>query len=159
MSDIGVIYIARGADPNWQQRVGRFAKSWHAHPPGIDCTLYVAFKEFATTGNLLVAFSALLPLNPIALTQDMAVNRFGGGVFQDACAHVTEPLICTLVSTTEIMHDDWLRKLKVVYDLRGAGLVGCTGSKEGNLHIRDTAIIIAKDLYLGVSKQFDFDKS
>lgn len=163
MSDIGVIYICRYPDPNFHQRLARFVRSWVEHPPGIECQVYVIYKEFPKTEAGFIekstASAQLSPLSPLEIHTYNDHNSFGGGCFQEACNFVDEPLICTLVSTTEIMHDNWLRDLKVVYDLRGAGLVGCTGSKEGNLHIRDTAIIIDKEFYLGVSKQFDFTTS
>ena len=44
MSDIGVIYIARGADPNWQERFARFVASYREHSAGVDHQLYIIFK-------------------------------------------------------------------------------------------------------------------
>ena len=159
MSDIGVIYICRYADPNFHQRLTRFVRSWMEHPPGIDCQLYVIYKEFPSNLDMVAAQAQLSVLKPVNIFDYNGHNSFGGGCFLEACDHVKEPLICTLVSTTEIMHDDWLKKLFQAYANKIAGLVGCTGSKEGQLHIRDTAIIIRRELYQEISRQFDYTTS
>lgn len=159
MSDIGVIYIARGADPNWRQRFMRFVASYLEHPAGVKHRIYVIYKEFVNADDLEWAIDQFTPLNPIHILNYRLFNSYGGGCFLEACNHVTEPLVCTLVSTTEIMHDAWLWKLHDVYRKKQAGLVGCTGSHEGNLHIRDTAIIINCEFYVAVARQFDYKTS
>ncbi len=159
MSEIGVVYIARGKDPNWQKRFVRFIGSYLNHPAGIDHQLYVIYKEFDDSTDLHWAFSLFDPLQPIHILNYNDHNSYGGGCFQEACKHVNEPLLCTLVSTTEIMSTSWLLALYGVYKSKDAGLVGVTGSHEANIHIRDTAIIIDREFYVGVSKQFDFTTS
>ena len=159
MSEIGIVYIARGADPNWQQRIMRFRTSYIQRPAGIDHQLYVIYKEFAVPEDFAWATEQFAPLHPDEITKYIGFNSFGGGCFQEACLHVREPLISTLVSTTEIMHEDWLLKLYDTFSYWDAGLVGCTGSKEGALHIRDTAILIEREWYQSIVKQFDFKAS
>jgi len=159
MSDIGVVYICRYPDPNFHQRLTRFVRSWVEHPPGIDCQLYVIYKEFPTGADMAAAMAQLSPLHPSHIMRYNNHNSFGGGCFQEACDHVEELLLCTLVSTTEIMHDGWLAKLYAAYVDKAAGLVGCTGSKEGQIHIRDTAIIIDRKLYYDIVRQFDYTTS
>jgi len=159
VSDIGVIYICRFPDPNFHERLTRFVRSWVERPPGIDCQVYVIYKEFPTGVDMAAAMAQVSPLHPVHISQYNNYNSFGGGCFLEACNHVKEPLICTLVSTTEIMHDNWLAHLAAAYNMNKAGLVGCTGSKEGALHIRDTAILIKRSLYQGISKQFDYTTS
>jgi hypothetical protein len=160
MSDIGVVYIARGADPNWCTRFVRFALSYKEHPAGIDHQLYIIFKEFENEDNLVLARKLFSRLNPVEILDYIEFNSYGGGCFQEACNHVKEPLLCTLVSTTEIMHDDWLAKLYAAFtNSPNIGLVGCTGSKEATLHIRDTAILIDREFYQSVVGQFDFKTS
>lgn len=160
MSDIGVVYICRQKDPNWRERSYRFVTSWMINPPGIDHQLYVIFKEFDTGEDLNWAMDLFVPLRPIYILNYMDHNSFGGGCFQEACNHVNEPLLCTLVSTSEIMCKDWLWRLKRAYHLLpNPGLVGCTGSRDANMHIRDTAILVDREFYLFVSKQFDFTTS
>lgn len=159
MSDIGVIYIARGVDPNWTQRLSRFVDSYLTHSAGVDHQLYVTYKEFQTVDALAWAVARFALLKPYNITRYIDFNSFGGGCFQEACHDVIEPLLCTLVSTTEIMHDYWLLKLAGSLMFPGTGLVGCTGSHEANLHIRDTAILIERERYQNIVKQFDFTKS
>jgi hypothetical protein len=158
MSDIGVVYITRGVDPNWRARLTRFITSYLKYHGGAEHRLYVIYKEFSPD-DLLWARHQLADLDHEPIFDYLEHNSFGGGCFQEACAHVTEPLLCTLVSTTEIMQPVWLHRLYNVFLWHKAGLVGCTGSKEANLHIRDTAILIRRSQYLEISKQFDFTKS
>lgn len=155
---IGVIYICRYPDPNWVQRLTRFTTSWYNHRPGTDHALYVIYKEFPDMETMRWA-AQQLPVKHYSIMEHNLPNSYGGGCFLEACNYVQEDLICTLVSTTEIMHSDWLARLYDVYTGRSAGLVGCTGSHEGNLHVRDTAIIIDKEFYIGVAKQFDYTTS
>ena len=156
MSEIGVIYIASGLDPHWQARISRFVDSWMAHPPGIDCQLYVTYKEFLANEDLLWAIEKTLPLWPINILKYNGYNSWGGGCFKEAANDVTEPLLCTLVSSAEIMHDNWLRKLYDAFKDLDAGLVGCTGSRELTLHVRDNAILIERKRYISIISRFDF---
>ena len=156
MSEIGVVYIARGLDPHWQARITRFVDSWMAHPPGIECHVYVIYKEFLNSADLTWAIDKLLPLWPTCILNYRDYNSWGGGCFKEAVNHVTEPLLCTLVSSAEVMHNDWLAKLYNAFNYFDAGLVGCTGSRELNLHIRDNAILIERARYEPIIKQFNF---
>lgn len=161
MTDIGVVYIARGKDPNWRRRFERFVDSWLAHPPGVACHLYITYKEFESIVDLNWAIDQFQRLHPVTHIFDfIGHNSWGGGCFQEAIIrYVGEPLVCTLVSTTEIMHDEWLASLWAAYRIPNTTLVGCTGSRVGNIHIRDTAILIRRNVYLDVSRQFDFTVS
>lgn len=159
MSEIGVVYIARGKDPNWRQRFTRFVESWERHPPGIYCHLYVIYKEFESIDDLTWSITLFKRLQVSHIFDYIAHNSWGGGCFQEACRHVREPLLCTLVSTTEIMQRDWLHRLYAAYSLPHTGLVGCTGSHVGNPHIRDTAILINKEWYRKIIRRFDFTTS
>ena len=120
MSEIGVVYIARGLDPHWQARITRFVDSWMAHPPGIDCHVYVIYKEFLNSADLTWALDKLLPLWPTCILNYRDYNSWGGGCFKEAVNHVTEPLLCTLVSSAEVMHNDWLAKLYNAFNLRSS---------------------------------------
>lgn len=155
MSDIGVVYIARGLDPHWQTRISRFVESWRVHPPGTDCHVYVIYKE-CTQKQLTWAIEETLPLWPTNIFDYNEYNSWGGGCFKEAGKHVTEPLLCTLVSSAEVMHDNWLWKLYCAFAALNAGLVGCTGSQELHLHIRDTAILIECSRHQAIIEQFDF---
>lgn len=164
---IGVIYIARGADPNWYQRIRRFAESWQRHPPGIECQLYVNYKEFDPPQEIHEARFLLRPLNPVEIFDYIGFNSYGGGCFLEACAHVKENVVNTLVSTQEVMHDNWLAKMYGALQLPTVGMVGATGSYYfitqffpmltfPNIHLRDGSIMIEKQRYIDIAKQFDF---
>lgn len=166
VSDIGIIYITRGVDPNWQRRLLRFAASYLNHPPGVECQLYITFKEF-TEGDLVWAREQLAPLEHIAILDYNGFNSFAEGCFAEAVGHITEPLLCTFMATTEIMHDNWLAKLYAVFSRPDVGLVGCTGSlwfitqffpqlTYPNPHVRDNGIIIERGRYQEIINQFDF---
>jgi hypothetical protein len=129
------------------------------HHTGIGCQLYITYKEFATPADLAWAREQFARLSHIEILDYIERNSFGGGCFLEACDHVKEPVICPLVSTTEIMHDGWLAKLYDAFRYPRVGLVGCTGSKEATWHIRDTAILISREFYQSVLKQFDFKLS
>ena len=165
MPRIGIIYISRGVDPNWQRRLTRFVKSWLAHPPGIDCHLYITYKEFLPV-DLLWALEQTLPLEPTNIVEYNGFNSFAEGCFAEALEHVKEPLLCTFMATTEIMHDNWLAKLYDGFCLENVGLVGCTGSlwfitqffpqlTYPNPHVRDNGIIVEIARYRQIIEQFD----
>ena len=168
MSDIGVVYLARGADQNWQARLTRFIASYQRHPAGIEHELYVIYKEFETTVDTVWAVDQLRPLNSIGLFHSMSLNSYAGGTFREACPHVTEPLACMLGSTTEIMHDDWLAKLHAGLSLPTVGLVCCTGSygriteffpnlPYPNPHIRNLSFMIERERYVAIAAPIQFN--
>jgi hypothetical protein len=167
MSDIGVVFLARGADPNWQQRISRFAASWLAHSPGLPSQLYVIFKEFASLADLELAQGMLAPTQPREILDYMGFNSYAGGSFLEATYHVTEPLVCFLGSTSEIMHDGWLDRLLVGFRLPTVGAVCCTGSygfirefnpdlSYPNIHMRNLSFVMERDLYRGFASQVDW---
>jgi hypothetical protein len=157
MSEIGVVYIARGADPNWQERFTRFVASYLRHPPGIVPAFYITYKAFASPEDLSWARDQFIVLNPIEIFDDVYSNTIG---FVDAAnLHVIESVLCPLNSSTEIMYDDWLKKLYDIFSRSEVGLVGCTGSRVSTLHIRDTAILVDRIKYLTVATQFDMRHS
>jgi hypothetical protein len=167
MSDIGVVYLARGVDPNWRMRLARFATSYMEHPPGMECPFYVNLKEFVTAEDLEWAKAQLAPLQPICITEYIEYNSYAGGAFLEACAHVAEPLVCFLGSSSEIMHNDWLLRLHAAHSLPTVGAVCCTGSygfitefnpqlTYPNIHIRNLSFLINKELYKSLAVQVDW---
>jgi hypothetical protein len=170
MDAVGIVYIARGADLNWKRRIQRFATSFIKYPPGHPYQLYVIYKEFATPDDFAFARGIFSVVDHQEITDYIGWNSFGGGAFLEATNHVKEDLLCTLVSTTEVMHERWLGKLYRAFCLPGIGLVGCTGSKGfireyfpeltyPNVHIRDTAIIVSRRIYSSIASQFDYKAS
>jgi hypothetical protein len=171
VSEIGVIYTTRGADQTFRQRLLRFIDSYLCHQAGIDHKLYVIYKEFDDPEDVLWAKEKLYLLKPIHIEEYNGFNSNGGaGIFLDASKHVAEPLICCLNTSSEIMHDNWLKILHLAYIQPTVGLVGCSGSYgfiteifQGscyypNVHIRGTAFLIHKEHYQAVTSGFDFSK-
>ena len=154
--DIGVVYTARGLDPNWQSRIQRFVSSYIRHPHGIDHELYVLYKNFANEEDLARARGTLACLLPIELFNHLDSKALAGCT--EVRDDVVEPILCHLNSSSEIMHDDWLKKLYDVFSQPGVGLVGCTGSRVANLHVRDTAFLVDREFYFMVADQFDWEE-
>ena len=151
MSDIGVVYLCRRLDPNWHQRLARFVASYKRHYSGIDHQLYVIYKEFDPDESLLWAAEELAPLDPIEIRNYMQINSYAGGSFLEASHHMDGHYLCCLGSSTEIMHNDWLKKLYDALILPTVGLVCCTGSygfitefnpglSYPNIHIRNLLV-------------------
>ena len=128
MAHVGVVYLCRGADPNWQGRLKRFIASYIAHPAGVEHTLYVIYKEFANNGELWWAMDQINQLAHVQILDYVDHNSYAGGSFLEASNHVVEPLVCFLGSSSEIMHDNWLAKLHAGLMLPTVGVVCCTGS-------------------------------
>jgi hypothetical protein len=167
VSDIGVVYLARGVDPNWRERITRFIASYRERPAGVDHHFYVIFKEFATPEDLQWAIDQFVTLDPTIILKYVDFNSYAGGSFLEASSHVVEPLVCFLGSTSEIMHPDWLAKLFAALCRPTVGVVCCTGSYGfitefnpqlvyPNVHIRNLSFLIERTRYQEAAKQFDW---
>jgi hypothetical protein len=165
---IGVVYLARGADPNWQQRIDRFISSWVKHPPGVACQLYVIYKEFVLPEGLHWARQRLNFGYPhVQILDYVEFNSYAGGSFLEASRHVKEPLCCYLGSTTEIMHDNWLARLHEGFSLPTVGAVCCTGSygfitefnpglSYPNIHMRNLSFLMNREHYIAEAQTVDW---
>lgn len=165
MPNIGVVYLARGADPNWQQRVERFVRSYTLRHAGIDHQLYVIYKEF--TEGLDWAVHVFDQFKPIHIMNYVDHNSYAGGSFLEAANHVMEPLVFMLGSSSEIMHDHYLSKLYTGYNQPTVGVVCCTGSygfitefnpglSYPNVHIRNLSFLMERDLYKQLAGTVDW---
>ena len=166
---IGVIYLARGKDENWQKRFTRFVESYQRHPAGIEHRVYVIFKDFASDADLCWAIQEFELLNPIHIMDYVKTNSFAGGSFLEAANSITEPLICCLGSSSEIMHDNWLKILYDGYMSRpNVGLTCCTGSygyiveffpklTYPNPHVRNLSFLISRRLYQKIAGDMPFE--
>ena len=157
MPEIGVVYTARGLDPNWRVRIPRFIASYLRHPPGVDHKLYILYKNFAVPPDLAWAREQFMVLgNRVELLNHLDSKTLAGCT--EVCEDVTELILCHLNSSSEIMHDDWLMHLAAAFNRMDVGLVGCTGSRVANLHIRDTAFLIGRSAYFRIASQFDWEE-
>ena len=161
MSEIAVVYTARGTDvgsgpPPWRARLPRFIKSYLEHPPGIAHTLYVFYKNFETATDLAWAREQFAVLgNRVELLNHLDSKTTAG--CPDVHDDVTEPILCPINASSEIMHDGWLKKLYDVFVRPDVGLVGCTGSRIVNIHVRDTAILVDRHRYFSIADQFNWE--
>ena len=160
---IGVVYIARGADPNWEARFRRFVTSYLAHSSGCLHNRYVIHKEYARPEDYYLARGILEPLHAKHITQYAERNALAlPGIIFETRYDIAEKDVFLLNSSSEIMHPQWLKLLDDNYRLPAVGLVGCTGSfgfiteffpqlTYPNIHVRDTAILVNKDFYCDVA--------
>lgn len=157
MSEIGVVYTCRGLDPNWRVRLPRFIASYLQHTPGIDHRFYILYKNFVVPPDLAWAREQLAVVgNRVELLHHLDSKALAGCT--EVRDDVIEPILCHLNSSSEIMHDDWLKKLYGVFSHPDVGLVGCTGSRVANLHVRDTAFLISRESYFRIASQFDWEE-
>jgi hypothetical protein len=150
-----MVYLLRGADAGWRDLARRFARSYAAHPAGIEHKAYVIYKDFADAADLTEARRALRPvphaeLHPVGTRMDI-------DSYLAVTPRVSEQIVCFLNSHSEILGDRWLLKLWANLCLPGVGMVGATGSFEGpreandafpvfpNVHLRTTGFMIRRD--------------
>jgi hypothetical protein len=166
MAHVGVVYLCRGVDPNWQGRLKRFIASYIAHPAGVEHQLYIIWKEFSPD-DLIWAEVQFAKIKTIEILDYNDFNSYAGGSFLEAANHVAEPLVCFLGSSSEIMHDNWLAKLHAGLMLPTVGVVCCTGSywfitefnpqlTFPNVHIRNLSFLIDRELYKSLAMQVDW---
>ena len=161
MPEIGVVYTARGSNvgsgpPDWKARFPRFVKSYLEHPAGIDHRLYIFYKDFADAPDLAWAREQFTVLgNRVEILNHLKSKSTAG--CPDVRDEIEEPILCPLNSSSEIMHDDWLSRLYKVFKWVDVGLVGCTGSRDANLHVRDTAFLVDTNRYFNTASQFDWE--
>lgn len=154
LNKIGVVFIARGLDPNHRARVTRFIDSYLCHPAGINHKLYILYKNFASLEDLAWTREQFTVLVPMEILDYLHRITYGVGPI---CRYVNEPILCPLNGTTEIMYNDWLKRLYDVFARPDVGLVGCSGSSDNStLHVRDTAILVDRIRYLEIAKPFDW---
>ena len=114
MQEIGVVYTCRGLDPNWRLRLPRFIASYLRHPPGIDHRLYILYKNFAVPPDLAWAREQFAVLgNRVELLNHLASRTTAGCT--EVRDDIREPVLSHLNSSSEVMHDDWLRRLYEVF--------------------------------------------
>ena len=163
-SRIALCYLARGAEPGWEDAIGRFVASFHRYAAACDFNLYVIFKGFPNGTERARAVSLFGQLKHAAIfTGD---ESFDIGAYAEAATQIAEQSVCFLNTNAEILCDDWLLKLASNLEQPGVGLVGATGSYESlrdldprfpgfpNIHIRSNAFMIDRDLFSAIARQF-----
>lgn len=167
---IGVVHLVRQG--NGIETFERFLKSYLAHPAGVPHYLIIAFKGFSSFGTqpyrklLEQVYYWDVPL----IDQGFDLQSYSIVARLPPCAEYNVPdcdKFCFLNSFSEILCDDWLKKLDDALTPE-VGLVGCTGSCESlatnsgklwhrlfvkpfpNPHIRTNAFLIRKETMLRV---------
>jgi hypothetical protein len=159
---IAVAYLARGADSGWQSSLGRFIDSYEKYAAGVDHVLHVLFKGFADAGSLRDAQLLFGNLEHEAwFLQDDSLDI--GAYIEWANANPAK-YICAFGTSSEILSDKWLQKLKVNLELPNVDLVGATGSYESlsemssdfppfpNVHVRSNAFMIRRELFCELTR-------
>jgi hypothetical protein len=164
---IAVAYLARGADLDWRASFERFLRSWRRFRPGTEHSLYVIFKGFSHERDLQAARALFAPLPHTPLLLDDA--GFDMGAYARCARRAREHWFCALNTASEILADDWLRKLHANAALPGVGLVGATGSYESlvemdadfprfpNVHLRSNAFLIERALFIELTEGVSLD--
>jgi hypothetical protein len=161
LATIAVAFLARGADAGWRFDCERFLGSYRRCRSGVEHSLYVIFKGYPDAGSLDEAKNLFSSVRhtPMFLGDD----SFDIGAYIEWANQIDEEVICVLNTASEILSEDWLRKLAVNLALTNVGLVGATGSYENqdesnkdfpvfpNIHIRSNAFMINRKWFCGIT--------
>lgn len=158
---LAVLYLARGADDNAEDKFESFILSYLKWPAGAEHDLFVVMKGFASTPMLRATKDRFKVLMPSFIeTED---GRFDIGAYADALKSIPHERLCFLNTNSEICSASWLSKLCVNLDREGVGLVSASGSFESlsmlgrrfpafpNVHVRSNAFMILRDHFLAVA--------
>jgi hypothetical protein len=124
LARIGVIYLCRFAEG--EHPVRTFVDSYCAHSAGADHDLYVIFKGFRDQSSLAAARALFggLSVRPIELEDE----GYDIGSYFAAARIVANHRLVFFNTFTELLVDNWLKRLDDALSLPGVGLVGATGS-------------------------------
>jgi hypothetical protein len=139
--EVTVVYLARKAEGIAAFQA--FARSYAAHPAGINHDLVVIFKGYDGNSDLAEAravFSSF-PHIPIELPDE----GFDLGSYLTATQRLPHEYVCCLNTFSRILADGWLKKLHAHAKLPDVGIVGATGSYEG---LRDTITFVQKGIWM-----------
>ena len=156
--DVAVLYLSRGADPDWRAATERFVSSYRNQPSGCDHRLYLIRKGFQSKAALKSAASVFGDLKPQII--DVDDEGFDLGAYRQACVNLTERYVCFFNTNSEILGSNWLHKLLVHLKRPAIGMVSASGSFESmgqgdpdypefpNIHLRSNAFMIDRLLFL-----------
>jgi hypothetical protein len=102
-----VVYVAVSQGSLTYEYCSRFAGSWLANPPGVECTLVVA-----ANGGPLPLETALL-FDPIGATFMPRVNdaSFDIGAYMDAAVNIPCDMLCCLGESVYFHREGWLSRM------------------------------------------------
>lgn len=154
----GVLYLARGSDGGALKKFNSFRESYSRYGAGIDHDLYIIYKGFdcRRTLNFARNIFAEIPHREIFVND----HRFDLGAYADALGNVFNDTVFFLNTSSEILGEDWLKKVSVCFQQPGVGMVSCSGSFEApahpgktnhpfpNPHLRSNAFMMSRDYYL-----------
>ncbi|MCF6245787.1 MAG: hypothetical protein L3J69_00355 [Desulfobacula sp.] len=130
MKELCVVHLVRAH--NGIEPFRRFLESYRNNHSGIEHDLLIIFKGFEFQKDI-EKYQALLP--PIQyLTLEVSDDGFDITAYFTAIRCYSEKyrFFCFLNSYSEILEQDWLRKLHESVSKPGVGLVGATGSWNSN---------------------------
>jgi hypothetical protein len=164
---IGVAYLVRGRDANWEASCRRFVHSYLDHVAGCQHQLSVITKGFPSMRDLQTARDILRPLQ--AHEVEVEDDSFDIGAYRDWARQTAATNILLLNTGSEILCSRWLAKFAATLVQPGVGLAGATASYESlshmsrdfprfpNPHIRTTAILLRRELFLECAADRRFD--
>lgn len=147
---IAVIYLARineGLDT-----FENFSSSYRKHPAGQEHDLVIIYKGEFKKGEKAAADYIFRDLGATFLS--MPDKGFDVHAYLYAAKKIPHKFICLFNSYTEILSDNWLKKMYSHLDKPGVGMVGITGSYESSL---SSYAIIQRVVWLSLNKDCRFD--
>lgn len=164
---IAVAYLARVKDSGWRHSFKRFVDSYMRCRPGINHKFYVLFKGLSDVRGYDNAISIFKSVNYIPIY--LEDNHFDIGAYMDWANAISEDIICVFNSNSELLCNDWLKKLSLALTIQNVGLVGATASYESlyilyknfpkfpNPHIRSNAFMIDRELFCRITNGLKID--
>ena len=152
VADIAVAFLVGGATTGSYPTCERFLASYRRCAPGVGHSLYVIFRDADVLDKARDLFTSVR--HELVFLGDESVDGGDIGACIEWARQIEERRLCILKTTSEILSDEWLRKLAVNLALPNVGLVGATGSYESrsestnsrpvfpNPHIRLNAFMI-----------------
>lgn len=131
---IAVFYLARLAEGF--AKFEQFLASYKKHPAGVDHDFVIIAKGFTrpTEKHLLNAICSGFDCSIIYVADDIGQDIHS---YRAAASQVEHEFVCFFNTHTQLMADDWLKKLYNALVEPDVGLVGATGSFESlyNSHL------------------------
>lgn len=135
--NVAVVYTAVTGGPLTSDLASRFIATWHEHPPGAPCDLWVACNGGPLLSEQVLMFAAL-NAQMFPRVNDAGKDLTG---YIDAargpCAGYEMVLFCG--ETVFFHREGWLKRLVDVATRYGPGMYGPWGSNVVRAHLQTTA--------------------